>query len=241
MQAVILAGGRGTRLHPYTTVLPKPLMPIGDHPILEIILRQLQHHGVTRVILAVGHMSHLFEAFFQDGRRFGLEVTYSFEDAALGTAGPLASILDKLDENVLVLNGDLLTTLNFNRLVAHHLEHRAAATIGTFRRHVDIDFGVLELNDEADLVRYVEKPRYTFDVSMGINVLNVDSVRAHLKPGVRMDLPTLMQLLVSEGKRVCSYREECQWLDIGRVDDYRAAVELFQANHAGFMPNSSTP
>src|SRR5207237_530377 len=142
MQAVILAGGKGTRLRPYTTVLPKPLMPVGDYPILEIILRQLKRADVTRVVLAVGYMSHLFEAFFQDGQRYGLEISYSFETEALGTAGPLGAIVDALDEDFLVLNGDLLTTFSYRNVFAHHKRVDAAATIGAFRRSVDIDFGV---------------------------------------------------------------------------------------------------
>lgn len=105
MQALILAGGKGTRLRPYTTVLPKPLMPVGDYPILEIIFRQLKHAGVTDIILAVGYMSQLFQAFFQDGSRYGLNVSYSFEDVPLGTAGPIALALDQLDDDFLVLNG----------------------------------------------------------------------------------------------------------------------------------------
>src|SRR5262249_10110868 len=116
MQAVILAGGKGARLRPYTTVLPKPLMPVGDYPILEIILRQLKRARATRVVLAVGYMSHLFQAFFQDGERYGLPITYSFEPEALGTAGPLAALLDDADEDFLVMNGDLLTTLRFDRI-----------------------------------------------------------------------------------------------------------------------------
>jgi NDP-sugar pyrophosphorylase family protein len=236
MQAVILAGGKGTRLRPYTTVLPKPLMPIGDYPILEIILRQLKHAHVTQVILAVGYMSHLFEAFFQDGRRYGLDIQYSFEQKALGTAGPLAAMLDQLDEDFMILNGDLLTTLSYQNLFAHHTKSAAAATIGAFRRSVVVDFGVLEMNGSNELVKYIEKPTHTFDVSMGINVLKLSAVRPYLVPGQHLDLPAVMSQLMRDGHRVCCYREDCRWLDIGRLDDYQAAVEIFGSSQDEFLP-----
>jgi NDP-sugar pyrophosphorylase family protein len=236
MQAIILAGGRGTRLRPYTTVLPKPLMPIGDYPVLEILLRQLKRANTTRVVLAVGYMSHLFEAFFQDGSRYGLSITYSFEKEALGTAGPLAAVLNDADEDFLVLNGDLLTTLDYRQLFEHHRAMRAAATIGVFRRTVDIDFGVLEISAGNELLNYIEKPTYSFDVSMGINAFHTDAVRPYLKPGERLDIPSLMTRLREDGHRVCCYREHCRWLDIGRPDDYQAALEIFEANRDEFLP-----
>ncbi len=143
MQALILAGGKGSRLQPYTTVLPKPLMPVGDFPILEIVLRQLAYAGVTHAILAVGPMSPLFRALLEDGSRFGLELTYSREDSPLGTAGPLAKVLDHLDEDFLVMNGDILTTLRYESLFTFHQANHAAVTIATAEREVKIDFGVL--------------------------------------------------------------------------------------------------
>lgn len=240
MQAVVLAGGKGTRLRPYTTVLPKPLMPIGDYPVLEILLRQLKRAGTSRVIMAVGHMSHLFEAFFQDGSRYGISISYAFEREALGTAGPLAAMVDDLDEDFLVLNGDLLTTFGFDRLFASHRKNGAAATIGAFTRTVNIDFGVLELGTGNELSNYIEKPMYSFNVSMGINALNAAAVRPYLKKGVRLDLPTLMMQLKQDGRRVCCYREECRWLDIGRPDDYQQAVDLFAAHQSDFLPDGTT-
>lgn len=162
MQALILAGGKGTRLRPYTTVLPKPLMPVGDYPILKIILRQLKSAGAREVILAVGYMSQLFEAFFQDGSRYGLRILYSFEEEPLGTAGPLALALERLEEDVLVMNGDLLTSLNYRDMFEFHQARRAAATIGLHQRDAKIDFGVIERDAEGRLIKYVEKPIYHF-------------------------------------------------------------------------------
>jgi NDP-sugar pyrophosphorylase family protein len=240
MQAIILAGGKGTRLQPYTTVFPKPLMPIGDYPILEVILRQLRIAGVTEVILAVGHLGQLFQAFFQDGSRYGLKISYSLEAQALGTAGPIALVIDRLDQYFLVMNGDLLTTLNYGNLFRYHQEKKAAATLGLYRREVKIDFGVIESDGDGRLVRYVEKPTYCFDVSMGVNALNSMVIKPYLIPGEYLDLPDLMMRLRQDGHPVLCYREPCYWLDIGRADDYQTAVEIFGARQSEFMPGADS-
>lgn len=237
MQALILAGGRGTRLHPYTTVLPKPLMPVGDYPILEIILRQLKGAGITDVILAVGYLSQLLEAFFQKGERLGLNISYSFEERALGTAGPIALAMEQLEDDFLVMNGDLMTTLKYQNLIAFHQDKGAAATIGIYQRDVKVDFGVLETDAQGKLVRYVEKPTYHFDVSMGVNVLNKNAIQPYLKVGEYLDIPDLMRKLCQDGHPVHCYRESCYWLDIGRMDDYRTATEIFESRQAEFLPN----
>ena len=151
MNAVILAGGKGTRLRPYTMVIPKPLMPIGDLPILEIILRQLKKAQIEEIVLAVGYMSQLFQAFFQNGESYGLKISYSFEKEPLGTAGPIANIIHDLSSNFIVLNGDLLTTLNYGNLIKYHIERHAAATIGLYQRDVKIDFGVIETDSQDQL------------------------------------------------------------------------------------------
>lgn len=236
-QAVILAGGKGTRLRPYTTVIPKPLMPVGDYPILEIILRQLKRAGVAEVILAVGYLSQLFHACFEDGRRFGLDITYSLEDTPLGTAGPLALLIDRLRDDFLVMNGDLLTTLNYGSLFDAHRRVGAAATIAVCRREVPIDFGVVETGEGSTLERYIEKPVYRFDVSMGINVLKSEAIRPYLRAGEPLDLPTLMMKLRDSGRIVHCFRDPCYWLDIGRVDDYQTANEIFESRRAEFLPD----
>lgn len=235
MQALILAGGKGTRLKPYTTVVPKPLMPVGEMPILEIVLRQLKNAGCDRLILAVGYLGEMFRAFFQEGTRLGLAIDYSFEEKPLGTAGPIALNLQKLDEDVLIMNGDLLTTLNYRALFEFHKTVKAAATIATYKRDVKIDFGVVE-TAEGKLTRYIEKPVYHYDVSMGVNILNVASARKFLVPGQHLDLPDLMTLLRDDGQRVHCYQEPCYWLDIGRVDDYQTANEIFECRKTEFLP-----
>ena len=237
MQAIILAGGKGRRLRPYSTVIPKPLMPVGELPILEIVLRQLKHAGCNRVILAIGYLGELFKAFFQDGGRFGLAIEYSLEEEPLGTAGPIALNFDSLEENVLVMNGDLLTTLNYRRLFDFHCQKQAAATIATYKRDVQIDFGVIESVD-GTLSRYVEKPLYHYDVSMGVNVINVKTAKRYLSPGKYCDLPELMLMLHRDGHTVHCYQEPCFWLDIGRPDDYNIANDIFTARKSEFLPSA---
>ena len=235
MQALILAGGKGTRLRPYTNVLPKPLMPVGDMPIMEIILRQLKYCGVDSVILAVGYMHHLFEAFFQNGERYGLSIKYSFEDKPLGTAGPISLIMDQLEDDFLVMNGDILTTLNYSALFDDHLKKGAAATISLHRRDVNIDYGVIEYDANNCLIGYREKPVYHYDVSMGVNILNKQSIQRVIKPNTYLDIPDLMTQLSLSGNKVNCYHEDCEWLDIGRVDDYKIATDLFEKNKANFL------
>ena len=238
MQALILAGGKGTRLMPYTANLPKPLMPIDDIPILEIIVKQLKSHGVTSIIMAVGYLSHMIEAYFKDGSDFGVSIRYSQEKTPLGTAGPIGLVFNDLDENFLVLNGDLLTSINFKNIYEAHINEKAAATISTFPRTVNIDFGVLEISDLGELQSYTEKPQYDYKVSMGINVFNKKALEGLILKNEYLDIPNLMMLLKNNGGKVFCYEEDCKWLDIGRVDDYQEAVEIFSKNKKIFLSNS---
>ena len=239
MQAVIVAGGKGSRLYPYSAVLPKPLMPLGDRPILEILLRQLRAAGVTDVILAVNHLRHLLEAFFGDGSRFGLSLTYSVEDQPLGTAGPIGPLLDQLGDDFLLTNGDLLTTLDMSHLLAAHRSRQADATIGTYRRELQSEFGLLEVDEELRMTRYNEKPRYEHLVSMGIYVLRRDAVRPFIVPGESLNMPTLMQAMQRSGRHVFCHLEDCFWLDIGRPDDFAEAQAMVERDPQAFLPTLS--
>lgn len=226
MHAVILAGGRGTRLAPYTTILPKPLMPVGQMPILELILRQLRSHGFSDVTLAVGYLRHLIRAYFGDGERLGLDLVYSEETEALGTAGPLANILNTLPETFLVMNGDVLSDISYIDLFNCHLRVGAAASIATFERETKVDFGVL-LTDENDrLVEYQEKPVYHHRISMGIYILQREKIRPLLISGHYLDMPDLVRALAERGEIVHCYKANGMWLDIGRPDDYESAQTL---------------
>lgn len=233
MHAVILAGGTGTRLRPYTTVLPKPLMPVGDMPILEIVLRQLKWRGFNRVTLAVSYLAELIEAFCGDGSRFGLQIRYSREDKVLSTAGPLRLIPD-LDETFLVMNGDILTTLDYGALIRHHREQQAAATIAAHRRDVRIDFGVVESDADNRLLRYIEKPEYHYRVSMGVNILEPRALK-HIGDGETLGMPDLMLRLKEAGEKVAIFESPCVWLDIGRLEDYERALDVFAARKQEFL------
>jgi len=233
VHAVILAGGKGTRLRPYTTVLPKPLMPIGDMPVLEVVLRQLKRNGVNQVTLAVSYLAELVEAYCGDGSRFGLDLRFSREDKELSTAGPL-KLVKGLTDTFLTMNGDILTTLDYRALVEHHRREKAAATIAVHRRTVQIDYGVIEADTEGRLARYIEKPEYHYRVSMGVNVFE-PSVLDHIQDGERLAIPDLMLRLTAAGKRVSTFESDCLWLDIGRPEDHEKAVELFDSMRATFL------
>ena len=226
MKVVILAGGKGTRLAPYTVVLPKPLVPVGDRPILEIIIGQLRHYGITEIVMAVGHLAELIEAYFGDGSKFGVQIQYSREREPLGTAGPLG-LIDGLEETFLVMNGDLLTTLDYSRLVAHHNDTGALCTIAMYRREVQINLGVMEVDSECRLLDYTEKPTYDYRVSMGAYVFD-PSVLRYIYASEYLDFPDLIRLLLRNGQHVAAYPFEGYWLDIGRHDDYALAMEDFE-------------
>ncbi|MDH5508103.1 MAG: sugar phosphate nucleotidyltransferase [Anaerolineae bacterium] len=233
MKAVVLAGGRGTRLAPYTKVLPKPLMPIGDMPILEILIRQMKRAGVQEIILTVGHLSELMRAFFQDGERFGIKIRYSLEEKPLGTSGPL-SLIEGLDETFLVANGDVLTTLDIAALVASHCRSGAAATIAMRERETKIDLGVLELNDKQEITGYIEKPTYIFPVSMGIYVFE-PAVLSYIPPNQYLDFPDLVLKMINAGEKIEGYRFNGYWQDLGRPDDYEQAVQDFDTMRSEFL------
>jgi NDP-sugar pyrophosphorylase family protein len=226
MKAIVLAGGKGTRLAPYTKILPKPLMPLGDMPILEILLRQMKKAGVEEAILTVGHLAELLRAFFQDGSRFGLKIDYSYEDKPLGTAGPLSLVAERLDDTFLVMNGDVLTTLDIRDLVRAHRQSGAIATIASHARKVKVDLGVLEFDSSNVLTGYIEKPTYDFFVSMGIYVFE-PSVLEYVQYNEYLDFPDLVLKMIQNGERVMGYRFDGYWQDLGRPDDYELAVQEF--------------
>lgn len=234
MKAVILAGGKGTRLAPYTTVLPKPLMPIGDMPILEIVLRQLARHGFDEVVLAVGYLAELLMAYCGDGSRFGLQIHYSREEQPLGTAGPLG-LISGLTETFLVMNGDLLTTLDYQALYRYHRQRGAIATLAARQREVKIDLGVIEVDDQHWLQNYIEKPSIRYLVSTGVYMFE-PQVLDFIVPNQRLDLPELVLRLRENGQQVNVYPFDGYWLDIGRHEDYEIAIDEFARHRAEFLP-----
>ena len=234
-QAVIMAGGKGTRLYPYSALFPKPLMPLGDMPILELLLRRMRSAGVTDVILAVNHLGHLIKAFFGDGSRLGLRIRYTNEDKPLGTAGALSNIIDELDETFIVSNGDLLTSMDLSGMARQHIETGCDASIGVFERENKIDFGLIEFDAEKRLRAYREKPSNLYYVSMGIYMLRRDAVRPCLVPGEYLDMPSLMLNMRDNNADVRCYHDGGLWLDIGRPDDFALAQSLFEQDRSLFL------
>lgn len=233
MKAVILAGGKDTRLAPYTKILPKPLVPIGDMPILEIMLHQLKRSGVDEIILTVGHLANLIQAFFNDGSKYGVKIQYSFEDKPLGTVGPL-SLISRPTEAFFVTNGDVLTTLDLQKLYADHLSSGAIATIATHRRHIKIDLGVIEFDSNQQVTAYSEKPVLDYAVSMGIYVFELHVIN-YIPPKQYFDFPNLIQILLARGEKVHVFPFDGYWQDLGNPQDYEQAVQDFEKMRAEFL------
>ncbi len=222
MRAIILAGGKGTRLLPYTTTIPKPLVPVGDMAIMEIVVRQLKRCGVDRITVAVNHQAQLIKAYFEDGGRWGVAVDYSMENEPLGTMGPLRLIQD-LPEHFLVMNGDILTDVDYADLYQSHIRSEAIATVATYERDVKIDFGVLGYDGgECLITNFVEKPIEHFCVSMGIYMFSREILEC-IPERLHFGFDDLMLKLIAERRNVRAYPFGGYWLDIGRPDDYDRA------------------
>lgn len=233
--AVVLAGGRGTRLLPYTTTIPKPLMPIGDEcAILEIILRQLARAGFPRVTIAIGHLGELIRAYVGTGGQWGLEVDYVAEAQPLGTMGPVVATLARLPEHFLVMNGDILTDLDYAALLDDHVGARPALTVATCRREIAVDFGVLRV-DQGRIIEFTEKPVLSYEVSMGVYALS-RSTLADYPPGEPLGFDQLVIDLLQNGRLPSVYPFDGYWLDIGRPEDYDRANAGFGEVRARLLP-----
>lgn len=238
MHAVILAGGKGVRLRPYTTRLPKPLVPIGDeHSILEIVMMQLSAQGFRSVTLAIGHLGPLIRAFVGDGSRWGLSVTYAQEDFPLGTIGPLLTFLDRLPDHFIVMNGDVLTDISYATVLRDHQASGAPLTVATYKREVKIDFGVLE-SRAGSIVSFQEKPVLHYAVSMGVYALSRATLSRY-QPGRAFGFDELVLDLLARGTPPASYEFEGFWLDIGRPDDYDQANSNFGNLKPLLLPSRS--
>lgn len=232
--AVILAGGKGTRLRPYTVVLPKPLMPIGEFPILEVIVRQLIGHGFSHITMAVNHQAEIIKAFFGDGSKWGVRIDYSLEDQPLGTMGPLR-LIPELPDNFLVMNGDILTDLDYGMFFERHTAGGNIFSISSaVRRHV-VDYGVLETTEEGHLSAFREKPSLRYQVSMGIYMVSRRALGFIPQAGA-YGFDGLMLDLLAAGEKVDVRPYEGYWLDIGRPDDYAQAIDEFDSMRSKFLP-----
>ncbi len=222
IKAIILCGGRGTRLKPFTYVLPKPLVPVGEKPILLILIERLRQYGITDLVFCTNYMADLLASYFRDGSRFGVSISYSLEEIPLGTVAPIKRVAD-LPENFLVMNGDLLTDLDFSKIWRQHLERHSLLTVGTYSRRVKIDFGVMDIAD-SHVTGFREKPEYGFDVSMGIYVFN-RAVLAHVPDDRPFGFDNLVLTMLEKKERIDVFPYSGYWLDIGRPDDFEKANE----------------
>ncbi len=232
IRAVLLAGGKGTRLRPLTAVFPKPLVPLGHKPIIEVLLAKLHNSGLKDITISTGYLAELVMALCGNGEKFNVNIDYIKEEEPLGTAGPIGLIED-LPETFVVMNGDLLTTLDFRKIISHHQEQDADITIGVHRREVKIDFGVVDTEDGL-FKGFREKPTFNYDVSMGFNILS-NRVLKYVKKNQYLDMPDLILKVHENGGKVSCYNEDCYWLDIGRMDDYAQAQVDFVENEREFL------
>jgi NDP-sugar pyrophosphorylase family protein len=232
-RAVILAGGRGTRLRPYTLVLPKPLMPIGEYPILEVIVRQLIKAGFDHITMAVNHQAKLIKAFFLDGDQWGVRIDYSQEAEPLGTMGPLRLISD-LPKNFLVMNGDILSDIDYARFFDEHVEREDDFTVSSMRRDHKIDYGVLDADKSGYLIGFREKPLSSFQVSMGIYMAS-SRVLERIPLGKPYGFDNLMLDMLNSGRPARVRAFDGYWLDIGRPDDYMQAIDEFESMKGRFF------
>lgn len=235
LRAIVLVGGKGERLYPYSATLPKPLLPLGEMPVLEILLRHLRRHGIAEVVLAVSHLGHLVQAYFGDGGQLGIRLFYSHELKPLGTAGPIAAVLDRMDEDFLVANGDLLTTMDISTLTAAHKRGAADVTIGVYEKEWKTDFGLIDADENLRFRNYREKPTEKHLVSMGIYMMKREAIRGMLRAEERLDMPDLMLRLRDAGRRIDCHLADCFWLDIGRPEDFALAQRAFAAQRVRFL------
>ncbi|MBI5713664.1 MAG: NTP transferase domain-containing protein [Chloroflexi bacterium] len=239
MKAVVLAGGKGTRLAPYNTVFPKPLVPLGDRPILDIIMHQLSYYGFKDVVLSVGYLAELIEAYFRNGSPSvsDIKITFVREKEPLGTVGSLAIIPD-LSESFLVMNGDILTTLDYAKLVQFHEQHGGLLTIALNRRQVKLDLGVIDINDKFEVQSFLEKPTQSYLVSMGIYVYEPE-VLNYIVPGKYLDFPEVVWQMLRDGKKIVGYVSDNYWLDLGSHVDYSRAQDEFITMKDQLLPVGS--
>ena len=235
MRAVILAGGEGARLKPFTVVIPKPLVPIGDMPILELLIRQLQAQGFERVTLSVGYLASLIEAYCGDGSRWGMPLDYLQEVEPLGTAGFLGLLDDLTDDRILLVNGDTLTDLDMGAVYREHDVHDAA-TICTNVRSVTIGFGIVHTDREGRMEGYEEKPELRYEVSMGVNILSAWAIERYVENPHHLDMPDLLRAIRRDSASVRVRRTDAYWLDLGRMADLETAVEDFERDRSRFLP-----
>jgi NDP-sugar pyrophosphorylase family protein len=224
MQAIIMAGGKGTRLRPYTNILPKPLLPVGNQSILDINIKQLVASGVDNIIIAVGYLGELIEAVIGNGDKYGIKINYSYESKPLGTVGGLGLINDLLEENFIVMNGDILHDLSISHLFKEHVYSKKNVTITTYLQQNTVRLGVIEVENN-NIIKYVEKPTTEYIVSIGIYVLNKHIIDTFVSEKNYLDFPTLINILIQDAQKINSFMHNGLWIDIGTTEEYINLVE----------------
>lgn len=234
MKAIILAGGRGTRLRPHTLILPKPLIPIGDRPVLELIIRRLRKFGFTEIIITIGYLGSLIKTLCGDGNGWGTNISYSEESEPLGTIGPLTLIDGRLKETFLVCNGDIITDLDIHKFVRFHKAKGGIVTIATIKRKIKIRLGVFECDGNDKIADFVEKPEHEYLASMGIYLFEPE-IFNYIPKGIPFGFDDLMRTLITENIPVYVYTHNGYWLDIGIEEDFRKAQNEFEKHREGIM------
>ena len=237
MNAVIMAGGQGRRLAPYSTILPKALMPIGDVPIIEIIIRQLERSHFKRIIIATGYLSELITAYLNQKTDFNIKISFHKEKDPLGTFGAISKIKGLGRKPFFVINGDELTTINYNKLCKFHKDNRAALTVAIHKRVIDVDYGVIEVSKENQITKHSEKPKIKLLVGMGIYVVD-PLVMKYLNKNEKIGFPDVLGRLIADKQKVVAYLSNDYWMDIAHPDDYEKAVKDYIANPCRFLGNS---
>lgn len=238
--AVIMAGGQGMRLRPYTTVLPKPLMPLGDRPLLEILIRRLAASGVRRVFLSVNHLAHILRSVLEQIEFGEMEIIYCYEDEPLGTCGALTLMRNDLPERFLVVNGDLLSDYPIRSLVEAHVNSDAGLSIATRRKSQPVSFGVIQRCPDGSVSDYIEKPSREYEQSIGLYALERRVVENELRKGAYADMPDLIRTILANGGKVCAVPHDCLWIDIGHPEDYLNAQALFEEDPKLFLPEQAS-
>ena len=233
MRAILQAGGVGSRLRPYTITVPKPLMPVSDMPILEVVIRQLAQKGFRDITITVGHLAHLIEAFFGDGSNLGVNIDYVVEDKPLGTIGA-TSVVNGLNRPFLVMNGDLLTDIDYGEFMRDHIASRAPMSIGVYEKEIPISLGVIEFDSDCRVTSFAEKPVKKHWVSMGVYAMNPEMLE-HIPVGEYCGFDTLMERVIREKLPVRVLPFDGIWLDIGRHEDYENASRVFEGNRDRFL------
>lgn len=223
MQAVLVAGGKGKRLQPYTLTIPKPLIPIGNEPIMEVIIRQLLKCGFNKIHVCIGYMGELIQSYFGNGSKYNISITYSHETKPLGTVGPIA-LVDSLEDHFIVMNGDTLCDINYENFLNLHAKSGSPLTIATYAKKVKIELGVMEFDSDNKLKAYIEKPTLPYNVSTGIYAMSRE-ILSFIPKNEYFDFPTLVKLLLEKKIGVQTIEHKGVWHDLGSIESFESALE----------------